>query len=64
MEDYTRWNLHYSYAPPGWKLRMAVENLMNIKTADIGYYRGYLANPYSYYPLPERAIKISMEKSF
>ena len=64
MEDYTRWNLQYVYAPPGWKLRMAVENLTNIKTADIGYYRSYLANPYSYYPLPERAIKLSMEKSF
>ena len=64
MEDYARWNLHYSYAPPGWKLRMAVENLMNTKTADIGYYRSYLPNPYSYYPLPERAIKLSMERSF
>lgn len=64
MEDYTRWNLHYSYAPPGWKLRIAVENLLNIKTADIGYYRSYLPNPYNYYPLPERAFKLSMEKSF
>jgi iron complex outermembrane receptor protein len=64
MSPHTLWNLHYTYAPESWKLRAAIINVMNVKTADIGYYASWLTNPYTYYPLPERALMFSAEKSF
>ena len=64
MSPHTLWNLYYTFAPTGWKLRAAVNNLTNVKTADIGYYASWSVNPYYYYPLPERSLMFSAEKSF
>lgn len=64
MSPHTTWNLHYTVTPPGWKLRAAVNNLTNVKTADLGYYGSWSPNPYFYYPLPERNLMFTAEKSF
>jgi len=64
MPSNTRWKLHYTYAPSTWKLRLTIDNLTNVSTADIGYYNSYSPNPYYYYPLPERSVTCTLEKSF
>jgi iron complex outermembrane receptor protein len=64
MDGHTRWNAHYHYAPATWKLGLAVDNLTNEKVADIGYYNPFATNPYYYYPLPERAVRVTAEKTF
>jgi iron complex outermembrane recepter protein len=64
MSPHTMWNLHYTYMPQSWKLRAAINNLTNVKTADLGYYGSWSPNPYFYYPLPERNLMFSAEKSF
>lgn len=64
MDGHTRWNAHYRYAPTTWKLGLAIDNLTNEKVADIGYYNPFAANPYYYYPLPERAVRVTAEKTF
>jgi iron complex outermembrane recepter protein len=67
MPSNSRWKLHYTYAPATWKLRLTIDNLTNVSSADIGYYyydSVYSPNPYYYYPLPGRSVTCSLEKSF
>lgn len=64
MSSHTRWNAHYRFAPATWKLGFAIDNLTNEKVSDIGYYSSFAANPYYYYPLPERAVRVTAEKTF
>ena len=64
MSSHTIWNLHYTYAPPSWKLRVAFSNLTDETTADIGYYASWSPNPYFYYPLPDRMLTVTVEKNF
>jgi len=64
MPSNNLWKLHYTYAPPSWKLRLTVDNLTNVRTADLGYYASFSPNPYFYYPLPVRSVTCTLEKSF
>jgi iron complex outermembrane receptor protein len=67
MPSNNRWKLHYTYAPASWKLRLTVDNLTNVSSADLGYYyydSVYSPNPYYYYPLPGRSVTCTLEKSF
>ena len=64
LPGHTRWNAYYHYAPATWKLGLAIDNLTNEKIADIGYYNPFATNPYYYYSLPERALRITAEKTF
>ncbi|WP_455217910.1 TonB-dependent receptor domain-containing protein, partial [Kaarinaea lacus] len=61
MPAYTHINASYSRAFTDWKVRLLIQNLANVKTADTGYYANWLTPPYTYYPLPERAIYLSFE---
>jgi TonB family protein len=63
MPDHTLWKLHYAYAARDWKLRLAVANLTDVSTADLGFYNSFAPNPYFYYPLPERSVTATLEKS-
>lgn len=64
MPDHTLWKLHYAYAAPDWKLRLAIANLTDVSTADLGFYNSFAPNPYFYYPLPERSVTATLEKQF
>ena len=64
MNGHTRWNAHYRYTPGSWKLGLMVDNITNKKVSDIGYYYSFSTNPYYYYPLPERAVRMTAEKTF
>lgn len=61
MPAYTQLNLSYSRAFEKWKLRMLIQNLNNVSTADSGYYAWWLTPPYTYYPLPDRALYLTFE---
>ncbi|MDX1812806.1 MAG: TonB-dependent receptor, partial [Gammaproteobacteria bacterium] len=61
MPAYTMLNLSYSKAFDNWKARVLIQNLNNVKTADSGYYASWLTPPYTYYPLPERAVYLTFE---
>jgi iron complex outermembrane receptor protein len=60
MPAYLRWDLAWIYRKRGWDLSVSVNNLTNIKTADRGYYAWWSANPYMYYPLPERSVLVKL----
>ena len=64
MPTYVLWNLHYTYVLSGWKLQLAVDNLTDEKTADLGFYNSFAPNPYAYYPLPGRTTTVAVAKSF
>jgi iron complex outermembrane receptor protein len=64
MPDYTWLNLGYHYTQPAWKAMVVVKNLTNVSTADLGIYRGANANPYYYFPLPERSVSAGFEATF
>jgi len=61
MDAYTQINASYSKQFNQWRARLLINNLTDVKTADAGYYVGFSTPPYAYYPLPERAIYISIE---
>lgn len=61
MPAYTLINLGYSKAFDNWKMRLLINNLANVNTANSGYYAGWLTPPYTYYPLPERALYLTIE---
>lgn len=64
MPAYLRWDLSWNYRNKAWNLSATINNLTDIKTADRGYYAWWSANPYMYYPLPGRAITVSVRKNF
>lgn len=64
MPTYVLLNLHYTAVRSGWKLRLAVDNLADKHTADIGFYNSFAPNPYAYYPLPGRTTTVTVAKSF
>ncbi|WP_455211643.1 TonB-dependent receptor [Kaarinaea lacus] len=64
MSAYTKVDVSYLRDFGGWKGKVSIFNVTNEKTANRGYYRSYYANPYNYYPLPERSIFVSLEGSF
>lgn len=61
MPAYTRWDMSYSQQFNHWRARLLVQNLANTHSADVGYYAWWLTPPYTYYPLPERAVYFSFE---
>lgn len=66
MPSYTQLDMSYTQQFSDWKARILVQNLTNINVADTAYYAYafWLPTPvdqYSYYPLPERAIYITLE---
>lgn len=63
MSAYTRIDLNYSHRFSDWKGNLQIKNVGDVKTADIGFYRPANLSPYSYYPLSERAIYLSLEGS-
>lgn len=64
MPTYVLLNLHYTAMQSGWTLRLAVDNLTDRKTADLGFYNSFAPNPYAYYPLPGRTASVAVAKSF
>jgi iron complex outermembrane receptor protein len=63
MEAYNMVNMSYSKQFNHWKAHILIQNLANVSVANIGFYAPYLAPapPYTYYPLPERAVYITFE---
>ncbi len=61
LPGYTQMNMSYSKQFNEWRAKILINNLTDVHTADAGYYVGWLTPPYSYYPLPERAIYITFE---
>jgi len=68
MPAYTKVDLSYLRDFGGWNGKVSIFNVTNEKTANQGfYYPPYNdpgGNPYSYYPLPERSIVVSLEGYF
>ncbi|MBA7698440.1 hypothetical protein ES703_107117 [subsurface metagenome] len=64
MPAHTLINLGYHRLFGDWKGLMVINNLLDRKTADSGFYNSFSPNPYFYYPLPERAISITIERNF
>ena len=56
LAAYTMINTSYKKALPAGHASISIHNLTDVRTADIGYYRDFSANPYFYYPLPERSL--------
>lgn len=58
MSAYTRLDVGYTQDFNRWKGRIQIKNLANVNAADTGFYAPWLspAPPYTYYPLPERAV--------
>jgi len=56
LPSYTRINLGYQQRLRHGYLKTTINNVTDVKTSDVGYYRSYLTNPYNYYPLPERSV--------
>lgn len=61
MSGYTRLDLSYKHRFDKISLKAIVKNLTNVSQADSGFYNTFSANPYSYYPLPERAFYFTLE---
>ncbi|MDT8383880.1 MAG: TonB-dependent receptor [Gammaproteobacteria bacterium] len=61
MRSYTQVDASYIQQFSHWKARVLVQNLTNVNVADAGYYAWWLTPPYTYYPLPERALYITFE---
>lgn len=57
----TRLDISYQQQFDKLSLKATVKNLTNISQADTGFYNTFSANPYFYYPLPERAFYLSIE---
>jgi iron complex outermembrane receptor protein len=64
LPAYTKLNLSYQQQWGPWKARLLVNNLTNKQTADTGFYSSFSANPYFYYPLPERAFVLGLAREF
>ena len=61
MPSYTQLDLSYSQQFTGWRARVLVQNVTDVNAADTGYYASWLPVPYTYYPLPERAVYFTFE---
>ena len=61
MSPYTRLDANYTQRFNTLKARVKITNLTDVKAADTGFYRTSTPNPYYYYPLPERAIYLTLE---
>jgi iron complex outermembrane receptor protein len=61
MPAYTRLDLNYDHRFSNITLKAAIKNVTNTNQADFGLYNPFAANPYFYYPLPERAIYFTVE---
>ncbi|MCK4586039.1 MAG: TonB-dependent receptor [Gammaproteobacteria bacterium] len=64
MPAYTRLDANYTQRFEKLKARVQITNLTDVKAADTSFYRASSPSPYYYYPLPERAINISLEGNF
>lgn len=66
MPAYTWVNLGYGKTIDSWKIKLTVNNLTDVKTADAGYYGSWAlpGNPYFYYPLPDRSLYLTVNKDF
>ncbi len=64
MKAYQQLDINYRYEFGDWHVRLQIQNATNVKTADTGFYRASNANPYNYYPLPERATYIRLGANF
>jgi len=70
LDGYTRVDLNYRHSFGAWQVRMLVQNLINTKTTDTGFYdygnysAGYTPSPYTYYPLPERTFYMRLGAAF
>jgi iron complex outermembrane receptor protein len=63
MKGYTILNAYYKKTIGDWFFKLNINNLADRKAADFGVYRGFSANPYYYYPLPERTLLVSIGAS-
>lgn len=61
MPAYTQLDVSYSQQISNWKLSALIKNLTNENSADSGYYNTFVTPPYTYYPLPERAIYFTLK---
>lgn len=64
MPAYTWVNLGYHYRLKNWHSRFSIRNLTNVDAVDSGYYEPFFANPYFYYPLPERSANLVIKRLF
>lgn len=64
MDSYTWLNAGIETRDGPWKARIMVDNLLDEKTADLGYYNSFTANPYYYYPLPERSYTLRISRDW
>jgi iron complex outermembrane receptor protein len=60
MDSYSRVDAGWAYPIPRGDVRVVVNNVTDEKSADTGYYFG----TYSYYPLPDRALTVSVRMEF
>ena len=66
LSGYTQVDMSFTQQFNDWKARVLVQNLTNVSAADTAYYTYafWLTPPedqYSFYPLPERAVYITLE---
>lgn len=61
LSSQTKLDLSYSHRFDQLSLKATVKNVTNVSQADNGFYNSFSANPYFYYPLPERAVYLSLE---
>lgn len=63
MSSYTQVDASYTQQFNNWRARVLVQNLTDVNVADTGYYATWMAPlpPYTYYPLPERALYFTFE---
>lgn len=61
MKAYNMVNMSYSKQFNHWKAHVLIQNLTNVSVANEGYYASYLTPPYTYYPLPDRAVYLTFE---
>ncbi len=64
MPAYALFNLKYNEKIENWDISLLINNLTDEHTADAGYYASWSPNPYMYYPLPDRAYYLTVNRSF
>ncbi len=64
MPGHTRFDAAWSRDFDHWRVGLTVKNLTDEKAADSGFYSAWSANPYFYYPLPERAWYLTVGATF
>lgn len=64
MPDYTWVTAALDGQEGPWRMRLSIDNLFDEDTADQGFYNSFAANPYYYYPLPERSYALRVTRDW